>query len=132
MNKSKQLKLYNEFLKNLDLDSSDPMLNKFYKLVVDVDTNIDNKSKTLFLISLFCNVYYHFYGNRANQLNKKKNFKPKIRCDNFVIFTYDEEKTMLLLDKLVHYFNTDACNLLPITGLILDDLNNMKIYISSN
>lgn len=126
MNKIKQLKLYNEFLTSLDLNDS--MSKKFYDLVMTVDRSINNKNNVLFLISLFCNVYYHIYGNRNNQLNRTINFKPKIRCDNFVIFTYDKKKTMLLLDKLVHYFNTDATNLLPITGLILDDLNNMKIY----
>lgn len=130
MNKIKQVNLYNEFLSSLDL--SDPMSIKFYDLVVKVDRSINNQNKTLFLISLFCNVYYYLYGNRKNQLKRRINFKPKIRCGNFVIFTYDKNKTMLLLEKLVHYFNTDASNLLPITGSILDDLNNMDIHTNSN
>lgn len=130
MNKEEQEKFYNDFLTSLDL--SDPVLEKFYKLVLNVDTKINNTSKSLFLISLFCNVFYHIYGNRKNQLNRKINFNPKIRCRNFVIFTYDEQKTALLLETLVHYFNTDANNLLKITGLILYDLNEMKIYTNGN
>ena len=120
-------KLYSQFLDSLDLN--DVSQRKMYKLAVIVDSSVDNKIKTLFLISLFCNVFYHVYGDKTGQLNKKLEFKPKIKCNNFTIFTYNNDKTTKLLSNLVTYFNTDANTLLPITGLILDDLNNMNVYI---
>jgi hypothetical protein len=127
MDKLKLRKLYNEFLDSIDLE--DPTENKFYKLVQHVDINIDNKFKVLFLISLFCNVFYHIYGDRKDQLGKTLDFEPKIRCKNFTIFTYDNDKTDQLLKNLVTFFNTDATNILPITGLILQDLNIMDVYM---
>lgn len=127
MDKLKLRKLYNEFLDSIDLE--DPTEHKFYKLVQHVDINIDNKFKVLFLISLFCNVFYHIYGDRKDQLGKTLDFEPKIRCKNFTIFTYNNDKTDQLLKNLVTFFNTDATNILPITGLILQDLNIMNVYM---
>jgi hypothetical protein len=100
-----------------------------YKLAVEVDSKVNNKLKTLFLISLFCNVFYHIYGTKKGQLGKKLQFNPLIRCKNYTIFTYDNQKTDILLTNLATFFNTDTTNLLPITGLILQDLNNMKVYM---
>lgn len=128
MNEKQELiKLYNNFIRSLDL--TDPTEYKMYKLATEVDSQVDNKLKTLFLISLFCNVFYHIYGTRKGQLGKKLNFTPIIRCKNYTIFTYDNDKTNALLENLTTFFNTDATNLLPITGLILQDLNNMKVYM---
>lgn len=128
MNEKQELmKLYNNFIRSLDL--TDPTEYKMYKLATEVDSQVDNKLKTLFLISLFCNVFYHIYGTRKGQLGKKLNFTPIIRCKNYTIFTYDNDKTNALLKNLTTFFNTDATNLLPITGLILQDLNNMKVYM---
>lgn len=127
MDKLKLKKLYNEFLNSIDLE--DPTEHKFYKLVQYVDINLDNKFKVLFLISLFCNVFYHIYGDRKDQLGKPLDFEPKIRCKKFTIFTYDNDKTDQLLKNLITFFNTDATNILPITGLILQDLNLMDIYM---
>lgn len=121
-------KIYNEFIKSLDLN--EPMNYKMYKLANEIDHKVDNKIKTLFLISLFCNVFHHIYGKKSGQLRKSLNFTPKIRCNNYTIFTYNNDKTDNLLQDLVTFFNTDADNLLPITGLILQDLNEMKIYIN--
>ena len=129
MNEKQELiKLYNNFIRSLDL--TDPTEYKMYKLATEVDSQVDNKLKTLFLISLFCNVFYHIYGTRKGQLGKKLNFTPIIRCKNYTIFTYDNDKTNALLKNLTTFFNTDATNLLPITGLILQDLNNMKVYMN--
>tara|TARA_Y100000389_G_C17315866_1_gene440422 strand:- start:477 stop:863 length:387 start_codon:yes stop_codon:yes gene_type:complete len=121
-------KIYDEFIKSLDLN--DRMNNKMYKLAIEIDSNLDNKIKTLFLISLFCTVFHYIYGEKSGQLRKSLNFKPKIRCNNYTIFTYNNDKTDKLLQDLVTFFNTDATNLLPITGLILQDLNEMKIYMN--
>lgn len=125
--KRKLIKLYDDFISSLDL--TDISQYKLYKLATEVDNKIDNKLKTLFLISLFCNVFYHIYGTRKGQLKKKLDFTPVIRCKNYTIFTYDNDKTDILLKDLTTFFNTDATNLLPITGLILQDLNNMEVYI---
>jgi len=125
--KRKLIKLYDDFISSLDL--TDISQYKLYKLATEVDNKIDNKLKTLFLISLFCNVFYHIYGTRKGQLKKKLEFTPVIRCKNYTIFTYDDDKTDILLKDLTTFFNTDATNLLPITGLILQDLNNMKVYM---
>lgn len=125
--KIKLIKLYNDFIRSLDL--TDDSHYKMYKLATEVDSKIDNKLKTLFLISLFCNVFYHIYGTRKGQLRKKLEFKPIIRCKQYTIFTYDNDKTDILLKNLVTFFNTDATNLLPITGLILQDLNNIEVYM---
>lgn len=125
--KKKLIKLYEDFIRSLDL--IDLNHYKMYKLATEVDSKIDNKLKTLFLISLFCNVFYHIYGDRKGQLGKKLEFTPSIRCKNYTIFTYDNDKTDILLKDLVTFFNTDATNLLPITGLILQDLNNMEVYM---
>lgn len=121
-------RIYNEFLDSLDLE--DPMNYKMFKLATEIDSKIDNKIKTLFLLSLFCNVFHHIYGKKSGQLGKPLNFKPKIRCNNYTIFTYNNDKTDKLLQHLVTFFNTDATNLLPITGLILQDLNEMNIYMN--
>jgi len=125
--KRKLIKLYDDFISSLDL--TDISQYKLYKLATEVDNKIDNKLKTLFLISLFCNVFYHIYGTRKGQLKKKLEFTPVIRCKNYTIFTYDDDKTDILLKDLTTFFNTDATNLLPITGLILQDLNNMEVYM---
>ena len=125
--KIKLRKLYNNFTRSLDL--TDPSQYKMYKLAIEVDSKFDNKLKTLFLISLFCNVFYHIYGTRPGQLGKKLEFNPKIKCQNYTVFTYNNDKTDALLKDLTTFFNTDATNLLPITGLILQDLNNMKVYM---
>lgn len=125
--KKKLIKLYEDFIRSLDL--IDLNHYKMYKLATEVDSKIDNKLKTLFLISLFCNVFYHIYGDRKGQLGKKLEFTPSIRCKHYTIFTYDNDKTDILLKDLVTFFNTDATNLLPITGLILQDLNNMEVYM---
>lgn len=125
--KKKLIELYDDFILSLDL--TDLSQYKMYKLATEVDNKLDNKLKTLFLISLFCNVFYHIYGSRKGQLNKKLEFTPIIRCKNYTIFTYDNDKTDILLKDLTTFFNTDATNLLRITGLILQDLNNMKVYI---
>ena len=125
--KKKLIKLYDDFIRSLDL--TDPTHHKMYKLATEVDSNIDNKLKTLFLISLFCNVFYHIYGTRTGQLGTKLKFNPMIKCKKYTIFTYDNDKTDILLKDLTTFFNTDATNLLPITGLILQDLNNMEVYI---
>ena len=128
MNEKQELmKLYNNFIRSLDL--TDPTEYKMYKLATEVDSQVDNKLKTLFLISLVCNVFYHIYGTRKGQLGKKLNFTPIIRCKNYTIFTYDNDKTNALLNNLTTFFNTDDTNLLHITGLILQDLNNLKVYI---
>lgn len=121
--------IYKEFLGSIDLH--DKFFRKFDKLASEVDSRIDNKLKTLFLISLYCNVFYHIYGNRKKQLKKQLTWKPKIRCNKFTIFTYDSKKTDILLRHLVSYFNTDAINILPITSLIVDDLNNMSVYMKN-
>ena len=126
--KDKLRNIYAKFLESLDPDN--PLSFKMLKLVHNIDININNKIKTLFLISLFCNVFYHIYGKNRGQLKKKLNFSPKIRCNNYNIFAYDNNKTDKLLKDLVTFFNTDANNLLPITGLILQDLNNMKVYMN--
>lgn len=125
--KYKLSKLYGNLLNSLDLN--DDLNLKFYKLVNNIDSHIDNKTKTLFLISLYCNVFYHVYGKNKGQLSKPLNFKPNIRCHDFKIFTFDKKKTIRLLNLLTVYFNTDAINILPITGKIIEDLNSMKIYI---
>lgn len=128
MSEKKQLiKLYYNFINSLDL--TDPTEYKMYKLATEVDIHVDNKLKTLFLISLFCNVFYHIYGTRKGQLGKPLTFTPTIRCNTYTIFTYDNNKTDILLKNLITFFNTDAINILPITGLILKDLNNMKVYM---
>ena len=121
-------KIYTKFLDSLDLE--DPMNYKMFKLATEIDSKIDNKIKTLFLLSLFCNVFHHIYGKKSGQLDRPLNFKPKIRCNNYTIFTYNNDKTDKLLQDLVTFFNTDATNLLPITGLILQDLNEMNIYMN--
>lgn len=123
------LDIYSQFIESLNLE--DPYHYKMYKLTTEIDSKINNKIKTLFLISLFCNVFYHIYGKRTGQLSKPLNFKPNIRCKDYTIFVYDNEKTDILLKHLVTFFNTDASNILPITGLILTDLNNMKVYMKS-
>lgn len=125
--KKKLIKLYDDFIRSLDL--TDPTDYKMYKLATEVDSNLNSKLKTLFLISLFCNVFYHIYGKRKGQLGKKLNFIPKIHCTNYTIFTYDSDKINILLKNLTTFFNTDATNILPITGLILQDLNNMEVYM---
>jgi hypothetical protein len=125
--KRKLINLYDDFIRSLDL--TDDSHYKMYKLATEVDSKIDNKLKILFLISLFCNVFYHIYGTRKEQLGKKLEFNPIIRCKQYTIFTYDNDKTDILLKDLVTFFNTDATNLLPITGLILQDLNNMEVYM---
>lgn len=119
--------MYDDFIRSLDL--SDLSQYKMYKLATEVDSKFDNKLKTLFLISLFCNVFYHIYGKRTGQLRTKLEFTPRIKCKNYTIFTYDNDKTDILLTDLTTFFNTDADNLLPITGLILEDLNNMRVYM---
>lgn len=125
--KYKLTKMYKSLLDSLDL--KDKLNLKFYKLVSDVDARVNNKIKTLFLISLYCNVFYHVYGKNKSQLSKPLSFKPTIRCSDFKVFTFDKQKTIILLKLLITYFNTDAINILPITGKIIEDLNSMKIYI---
>lgn len=125
--KRELIKLYSDFISSLDI--TDHTQYKMYKLATEVDSKLDNKLKTLFLISLFCNVFYHIYGTRTGQLGKKLEFNPVIKCKNYTIFTYYNDKTDILLENLAVFFNTDATNLLQITGLIIQDLNNMKVYM---
>ena len=120
-------KLYGKFLDSLDLD--DKYSRKMYKLAVEVDSRVNDKIKTLFLISLYCNVFHHYYGDRKGQWGKKLEWKPTIRCHKYTIFTYKSKKTDALLKHLVTFFNTDATYLLPITGLIIKDLNNLEVYM---
>ena len=110
-------KMYADFIRSLDL--TDITQNKMYKLATEVDNKINNKLKTLFLIALFCNVFYHIYGSRKGQLRKQLNFTQVIRCNQYTIFSYDNDKTDILLKDLVTFFNTDSVNILPISGLIL-------------
>lgn len=119
--------LYLKFLNSLDLE--DPTHYKMYKLASEVDLKVNDKLKTLFLISLFCNVFYHIYGKRSGQLGQILNFKQVIKCKDYTVFAYNDEKTDILLTNLSTFFNTDASNLIPITGLILQDLNNMRVYM---
>ncbi len=64
--KKKLINLYNDFIRSLDL--TEPSQYKMFKLATEIDNKINNKFKTLFLISLFCNVFYHIYGTRKGQL----------------------------------------------------------------
>jgi len=125
--KEKLRKIYTKFLDSLELD--DPTDYKMFKLATEIDGKMANKIKILFLLSLFCNVFHHIYGKKSGQLATSLNFTPKIRCNNYTIFTYNNDKTDKLLQNLVTFFNTDATNLLPITSLILQDLNEMNIYM---
>lgn len=127
--KTKLKKMYNDFIRSMDL--TDINRYKMYKLAIEIDHKVDNKLKSLFLISLFCNVFYYIYGTRSGQLGKKLEFTPKIKCQNYTVFTYNNDKTDALLKDLTIFFNTDATNLLPITSLILQDLNNMEVYMKS-
>lgn len=120
-------KLYNQFVESLDLN--DPDHTKMYQLATVVDKKFDSKLKVLFLISLYCNVFYKIYGTKTGQLGENLNYSPNISCKNFRVFTYKDPHTVRLLQNLVTYFNTDANYLIPITGLILQDLNNMRIEL---
>ena len=118
---------YKKLLKHFP--SNDDLSIKFTVLLNNLDLKLKNPLKIYFLISLYCNVFYHYFGNRKGQLNYKLNFNPLIKCNKFKVFTYDEDKTEKLLERIVTYFNTDSQTILPITNLILQDLNNIKVNI---
>lgn len=105
---------------------------KFVNLLSTLDKNENDKFKLLFLISLYCNVFYHYYGKRQNQLGLDLVFSPSVKCNNFQIMTYDDKFTDDLLSNLATFFNTDAIitpELATLSGKILYDLHHMKFVI---
>jgi hypothetical protein len=106
--------------------------DKFVKLLTELDKKEDDKFKLLFLISLYCTVFYHYYGKRNNQLGLDLTFSPSIKCNNFKILAYEGKYTDDLLSTLATFFNTDAIltyELATISGRILHDLHNMRFVM---
>ena len=114
--------LYNELLKlkiNEDNDKLFILLNK-------IDHNKDNYFKILFLLSLYCNYFYKVKQNIntrhlevSEECFKRNNFK--------FLINYNTELHRDILELFTTYFNTDAVNLIPLTGKILNDLNKIDI-----
>jgi hypothetical protein len=127
IDKLKVQQLYNQFI--LSMDPNDPTDKKMFDLMVIVDVTVQDNVKSLLLVSLMCNVYYQIYGNKQGQWNKPLTFTPRIKCNDFKILTGNFNDKIKLLEALTIFFNTDATNILPITGKILHDLEHMKVYI---
>ena len=97
------------------------LLDTFLKL----DNEKDGEFRLLFLYSLFCS-YYHAH---KGEIDHKKIFFPLNQCykkDGFIILDSDNLH-LKILEDISTFFNTDAYNLMPITGKILADLNNIEI-----
>lgn len=111
--------IYNELRTKKVLNKN--LLDTFLKL----DTEKDGEFRLLFLYSLFCS-YYHAH---KKEIDPKKIFFPLNQCykkDGFIILDSDNLHFDILED-ISTYFNTDANNLMSITGKILADLNNIEI-----
>lgn len=130
--KEKLTKIYNELIEALKSNE-----DKFSQLMLNLDLTSgkfchdNDKTIHLFLLSLYCNVFWHYYGDKEGQKGEKLKFIPFNLCRNYIVFTYDEKHTLKLLEKLIYFFNTDACNIQPITNSIMNDLQQMKINISA-
>lgn len=124
-------KIYKDLMNELKLNNED----KFSQLMINLDIMngkfCDDNDKTieLFLISLYCNVFWHYYGRKKGQKKQKLEFKPFDKCNDYTVFTYDEKYTLKLLEKLIYFFNTDACNIQEVTHDIMKDLKKMNINI---
>lgn len=111
--------IYNELRRKKVLNKD--LLDTFLQL----DIEKDGEFRLLFLYSLFCS-YYHAH---KGEIDPKKIIFPLNQCykkNGFIILASDDIHNDILKD-ISMYFNTDANNLMPITGKILEDLNNIEI-----
>lgn len=127
MKKKELIQIYTELIEELKRNDNN---DKFIQLIVNLDRFNNNKTIELFLISLYCNVFYHYYGRKKGQLREKIKFTPFNNCKKYVVFTFYNKYTEKLLEKLVYYFNTDATNIQSVTGEIMQDLRKMDIRIT--
>ena len=109
--------------------------DKFLDLLLELDNNnnYNNNFRLLFFYSLFC-TYYH-----AHKYKFKNITFPIKHCytkDGFVILEKDKLVILdqngsykQLLEDISIYFNTDANNIEPITGKILQDLQNINVDV---
>ena len=114
--------LYNELLKLKSNEDTD----KLFSLLNQIDHNKDNYFKILFLLSLYCNYFY-----KVKQNIYTRHLEVSEECfkrDNFkFLINYNTELHRDILELFITYFNTDAVNLIPLTGKILNDLNKIDI-----
>lgn len=116
-------KIYNELRQKKVLNKD--LLDTFLKL----DREKNGEFRLLFLYSLFCS-YYHAH---KGTIDIKKLVFPINICykkNGFIILDNDSIHYEILRD-ISTYFNTDANNLMPITGKILHDLNNIQIKFNN-
>lgn len=125
--KKELIQIYKDLIKELKTKDNN---DKFIRLILNLDLNNNDKTIELFLISLYCNVFYHYYGQKKGQLGEKIEFTPFNNCKKYVVFTFYNKYTEKLLEKLVYYFNTDANNIQSVTGKIMQDLRKMDIRIT--
>ena len=98
-------------------------------LMRQLDNNKSNYFRTLFLLSLFCS-YYFYIKNNIKDINtfNLTAIKECYKSNNFYILDMDNSKEKIVRD-LIHYFNTDATNIMPITGKLLYDLHQIELQI---
>jgi hypothetical protein len=80
----------------------------------------------MILLSLFCSYYFYIKNNidPSNLISIKECYKSQ----NFVILDMDNSKEQIVRDLIV-YFNTDATNIMAITGKLLYDLEQIELQL---
>ncbi len=126
-NAKKEIKrIYNK-LKTKSLD----VLN----LYLFLDTKKNKYFRILLLLSLYC-TYYHDIKNKINIKKLPKTLIPNLinecyKKNNFVILKLSKSHVKIMEDLAI-YFNTDANNIEPLSGIILNDLNKINIILKQN
>lgn len=100
---------------------NEDLLNIFLHL----DTKKDKEFILLFFYSLFCS-YYHAHKANIDKTTLKFPINKCYKHNSFVILDHDHIHEKILKEISI-YFNTDANNLMSITGEILFDLNNIDV-----
>ena len=104
--------------------------NKIFNILHELDSRKTDYFRKLFLLSVFCS-YFHQIKNKINiqKLKYPLVINECFKKHNFVVLDVDSKNTEQLLLNLIHYFNTDANNLMEITGKIFYDLQQIDLQL---
>ena len=117
-----------EIFKSLKKSHLDKKEEEILNIYSKLDNDKDNYFRFLFFLSLFCS-YFHKIKHKID-IKKLSNVQNECyKKYNFFILDIDNTHGEIL-EGIVTYFNTDATNLEPITGKILNDLYNIKVELS--
>lgn len=116
-------KLY-KLLYNANNDKNNKKILEIYEIL---DKKKDNYFRILFFLSLYCS-YFHKIKHKINIHKLTKLNNECYKKNNFVLLDIDNMHKEILQD-ISTVFNTDAVNILPITGKILYDLYNIDVEL---